>query len=112
MRSLSAGLLVLVVVMALLLPALSYATIIAQQATGAVDFLRPHLEPAAFDRFWRETPPSRYPLLMAWVRRATGGTAISTASAAPVGLTASANHLAQSFLAGSPTCCWTSASSC
>ena len=100
MRSLSAGLLVLVVVMALLLPALSYATIIAQQATGAVDFLRPHLEPAAFDRFWRETLPSRYPLLMAWVRRATGGTAISTASAALSGLTASANHLAQSFLAG------------
>jgi predicted PurR-regulated permease PerM len=100
MRSLSASLLVLLVITALLLPLLSYATIIAQQATGAFEFLRPNLEPAAFDRLWRETLPRRYPLLMAWVRRATGGTAISTASAALTGMATWANHLAQSFLAG------------
>ena len=99
MRSLSASLLVLVVITALLLPALSYATIIAQQAQGAVELLRPHLEPAAFDKLWRETLPKKYPLLMAWVRRATGGTAISTASAALSGAATWANHVAQTFLA-------------
>jgi predicted PurR-regulated permease PerM len=100
MRSLSASLLVLVVITALLLPLLSYATIIAQQAQGAVEVLRPHLEPAAFDKLWRETLPRKYPLLMAWVRRATGGTAVSTASAALSNIAAFANHSAQSFLAG------------
>jgi predicted PurR-regulated permease PerM len=100
MRSLSASLLVLVVITALLLPLLSYGTIIAQQATGAVDFLRPHLEPAAFDKLWRETLPKKFPLIMAWVRRATGGTAISTASAALSNFATFANHMAQSFLAG------------
>ena len=100
MRSLSASLLVLVVIAALLLPLLSYATIIAQQATGAVEFLRPNLEPAAFDKLWRETLPKKFPLLMAWVRRATGGTAISTASSALSGLATWANHVAQTFLAG------------
>lgn len=100
MRSLSASLLVLVVIAALLLPALSYATIIAQQATNAVEFLRPHLEPAAFDKLWRETLPRKFPLVMAWVRRATGGTAISTASSALSALATGANHMAQSFLAG------------
>jgi predicted PurR-regulated permease PerM len=99
MRSLSASLLVLVVITALLLPLLSYATIIAQQAQGAVEVLRPHLEPAAFDKLWRETLPNKYPLLMAWVRRATGGTAISTASAALSGTATWANHVAQQFLA-------------
>jgi predicted PurR-regulated permease PerM len=100
MRSLSAGLLVLVVIVAMLLPLLSYATIIAQQATGAVEILRPHLEPAAFDKLWRETLPEKFPLLFAWVQRLTGGTAISTASSALSGLATWANHLAQSFLAG------------
>ncbi len=99
MRSLSAGLLVLVVITALLLPLLSYATIIAQQAQGAVEVLRPHLEPAAFDKLWRETLPQKYPLLMAWVRRATGGTAMSTASAALSSTATWANHVAQNFLA-------------
>jgi predicted PurR-regulated permease PerM len=100
MRSLAASLLVLVVIVAMVLPLLSYGTIIAQQATGAVEFLRPHLEPAAFDKLWRETLPKKFPLLMAWVRRATGGTAISTASSALSGLATWANHVAQSFLAG------------
>lgn len=99
MRSLSASLLVLVVIAALLLPLLSYATIIAQQAQGAVELLRPQLEPAAFDKLWRETLPRKYPLLMAWVRRATGGTALSTASTALSGAATWANHVAQDFLA-------------
>jgi predicted PurR-regulated permease PerM len=99
MRSLSAGLLVLVVIVAMLLPLLSYATIIAQQATGAVEFLRPHLEPAAFDKLWRETLPQKFPLLMAWVRRFTGGAAMSSATSALSALATWAKHLAQSFLA-------------
>ena len=40
----------LLVIAALLVPLLSYGTIIAQQATGFVDWLRPHLEPDEFDR--------------------------------------------------------------
>lgn len=100
MRSLAASLLVLVVIAALLLPMLSYGTIIAQQATGAVEWLRPHLEPAAFDKLWRETLPKKFPLAMAWVRRTSGGTAASTASAVLSRLAAEANNWAQSFLAG------------
>ena len=102
-QSLAAGLLTLLVIAALLVPLLSYGTIVAQQATGVVDWVRPHLEPAAFDQLWRETLPQKYPLVMAWVRRATGGTAMSTASTVLSTVTSEANHLAQSFLAGLAT---------
>jgi predicted PurR-regulated permease PerM len=98
--SIAAGLLTLLVIAALVVPLISYGTIVAQQATGVVEWARPHLEPAAFDRLWRETLPQKYPLVMAWVRRATGGTAMSTASTVLSTVTSQANHLAQSFLAG------------
>jgi predicted PurR-regulated permease PerM len=101
--SIAAGLLTLLVIAALVVPLLSYGTIIAQQATSVVEWARPHLEPAAFDQLWRETLPRKYPLVMAWVRRGTGGTAMSTASTVLSTVTAEANHLAQSFLAGLAT---------
>ena len=99
-RSLAAGLVVTLVVLALLGPLLTYGTIIAQQAAGFVEWLRPNLEPAAFDKFWRETLPSRYPLIMAWVRRLAGGTTMSTAPSALSRIATEANHLAQSFVTG------------
>src|SRR4030095_4713181 len=99
-RTLAAGLLGVLLTLALVAPLFTLGTIIAQQAAGFVDWLRPNLEPAAFDKFWRETLPSRYPLIMAWVRRLTGGSSLSTASSVLSRVATEVNHLAQSFVTG------------
>src|SRR4030095_11890544 len=99
-RTLAAGLLGVLLTLALVAPLFTLGTIIAQQAAGFVDWLRPNLEPAAFDKFWRETLPSRYPLIMAWVRRLTGGSSLSTASSVLSRLAPHGNHLAQASRCG------------
>ena len=81
-RWLAAGLLVALVTVALAVPVVAYGTLLAQQAMGFVEWLRPWLEPAAFDKLWREDLPRRYPFLMAWVRQSTGGGAMPAASSA------------------------------
>ena len=93
--SVAAAVLVLGCTVVFLLPLVVFAIMLAQQATAAFEWLRPHLEPAALERLWRETLPARYPFLMAWVRESSGGTAMPAASEALGRLTAAVNGFLQ-----------------
>ena len=94
--SAAAAVLVLACVVAILLPLAMFGVILTQQATAAFEWLRPHLEPAALDKLWRETLPARYPFLMTWVRESSGGgTAMPAASEALSRLTSAVNGFLQ-----------------
>jgi len=99
----AASLLVLACVVAILLPLVVFIVILTQQATAAFEWVRPHLEPAAFEKLWRKTPPARYPFLMAWVRESSGA-AVPAASEALSRLTNAVNGFLQlaivQFVAG------------
>src|SRR5687767_14552934 len=69
----AAALLVLLCTVVLLVPVLTYGTLITQQAIAFIAWLRPQLEPHALDRLWTITLPDRYPLLAHWLREAMGG---------------------------------------
>jgi predicted PurR-regulated permease PerM len=99
-RWLAAGLLVLLVTVAIAVPVLAYGTLLAQQAMAFVEWVKPWLEPAAFEKLWREDLPRRYPFLMAWVRTSTGGGALPAATGVLSRVVGEVNHLAQSLLAG------------
>jgi predicted PurR-regulated permease PerM len=101
-HSLAAALLVLLCTVMILVPVLSYGMLLVQQAAGFFDWVRPRLEPAALDRFWRETLPARFPLLMAWLRSAGLGS-MPSGSAALARLTSSAQGVVQAVLAGVAT---------
>ena len=93
---LSATILVLVCMVAVLLPLLTYTTLLVQQASDAVAWLRPRLEPAEIERLWSDTLPRRYPLTMAWIRQLTGGaSAMSFLSATVSRISSVANHMVQ-----------------
>ena len=97
---LAAGLLVALVTVAIAVPIVAYGTLLAQQAMGFVEWVRPWLEPAAFEKLWREDLPRRYPFLMAWVRQSTGEGAMPAASTALSRVLSEVNHFAQSVLTG------------
>lgn len=65
---LAAALIVVLCFVLVLAPVLSYGLIIANQASTVLDWLRPRLEPAAIERFTRETLPQRFPLAAEWLR--------------------------------------------
>jgi predicted PurR-regulated permease PerM len=94
-KSAAAGLLVLGCTVVLLLPLIFFGVMLTQQAMAAFEWLRPHLEPAALEKLWRETLPARYPFLMAWVRESSGGTAVPAASEALGRLTTAVNGFLQ-----------------
>ena len=93
--SAAAGLLVLGCTVVLLLPLVFFGVMLTQQAMAAFEWLRPHLEPAAIEKLWRETLPARYPFLMAWVRESSGGHAVPAASEALGRLTTAVNAFLQ-----------------
>jgi predicted PurR-regulated permease PerM len=93
--SAAAGLLMLGCTVVLLLPLIFFGVMLTQQAMGAFEWLRPHLEPAALEKMWRETLPARYPFLMAWVRQSAGGNAMPVASEALGRLTTTVNGFLQ-----------------
>jgi predicted PurR-regulated permease PerM len=93
--SAAAALLVLGCTVMLLVPLVFFGIMLTQQATAAFDWLRPHLEPAALEKLWRETLPARYPFLMAWVRESSGGNAMPAASEALGRLTTAVNGFLQ-----------------
>lgn len=93
--SASAGLLVLACTVVILLPLVVFAFLLADQASAAFEWLRPHLEPAALEKLWRETLPSRYPFLMAWVRESSGASAVPAASEALARVTGAVNGFLQ-----------------
>jgi predicted PurR-regulated permease PerM len=97
-RWLAAGLLVTLVTIAIALPVVAYGSLLAQQAMAFVAWVRPWLEPAAFEKLWREELPRRYPFVMAWVRQSTGGGAMPAASTVLSAILTEVNHAAQSML--------------
>jgi predicted PurR-regulated permease PerM len=66
---LAAALLVLAATFVILIPVILYGTLIFQQACRFLDWLRPHLEPKEWDRFWREIVPQRQPKLANWLKQ-------------------------------------------
>jgi len=66
--SLSAGLLVLLCTLLLLLPVLGYATLLGQQAVSFFEWVRPRLQPAQIQELWQEALPARFPWIREWVR--------------------------------------------
>src|SRR5262245_30292329 len=66
--SLAAALLVLLVTVTILLPVLSSAALLGQEAFGFFDWLSPRLQPAALEALWEETLPERYPRLAPWFK--------------------------------------------
>jgi predicted PurR-regulated permease PerM len=95
---LAASLLVLLVVVLILAPVLTYGVLIGQQLTSFLDWLRPHLEPHEWDRFWREVLPARSPQLATWLRQLGWEAPPLTAGLARTSEVA--NHYVQLFLAG------------
>jgi len=99
-RNVAAAVLVLLVTVIILVPVLSYGTLITRQAVAFVEWLRPQLQPDAVDRFWQVTLPARYPELAAWIRQASGGTAMPTSGTVLPRVAAEVNHYLQVILGG------------
>jgi predicted PurR-regulated permease PerM len=101
-HSLAAALLVLLCTIMILVPVLSYASLLVQQAAGFFDWVRPQLEPAALDKLWKVTLPARFPLLMDWLR-SSGLGSMPSASAALGRLASTAQGVIQAVIAGVAT---------
>jgi predicted PurR-regulated permease PerM len=92
----SAAVLVLICLVAVLLPLMTYTGLLVQQAVDVLAWLKPKLEPAEIERLWSETLPRKYPLVMSWIRQLTGGgTAMSFLSTAMARVSSGANHMVQ-----------------
>ena len=98
-NGLAATLLVLFSTIVILVPVLTYVVLISQQALEFIDWMRPHLQPQEFARFWHDTLPQRYPQVMAWVRELSGGEGMTAASSTLQGLLGLANAGVQTILA-------------
>jgi predicted PurR-regulated permease PerM len=90
--TMAAGVIVLLCTVVLLIPVLTYGTLITEQAINFIGWLRPQLEPKALEAHWREAM-GRYPLLAAWLRDGPGG--MPTTSSVLTGVAGQANHIAQ-----------------
>ncbi len=93
--TLAAALLVVLCTVVLLVPILTYGTLISQQALAFIAWLRPQLEPTALERLWTVTLPNRYPLVAFWLRQALGGGGVPTTASLLNGVAGQANHVAQ-----------------
>ena len=97
-EGLAAALLVLFCTVVLLIPISLYGVLIGQQAQGFLEWLRPHLEPHEWDRFWREVIPQRSPKIAALLQQFGWEAPPLTAGLARA--SAAANHYVQVFLTG------------
>jgi predicted PurR-regulated permease PerM len=95
---LAAALLVLVVTFLILVPVFTYGVLISQQATAFLDWLRPHLEPQEWDRFWRNVLPQRSPTVAWWLHQVGWEAPPLTAGLARASEVA--NHYVQVLLTG------------
>jgi predicted PurR-regulated permease PerM len=95
---LAAALLVIFCTVVILIPVSLYGVLIGQQAQGFLEWLRPHLEPHEWDRFWREVIPERSPKIAALMRQFGWEAPPLTAGIARA--SAAANHYVQLFLTG------------
>jgi predicted PurR-regulated permease PerM len=95
---LAAALLVIFSTVVILIPVSLYGVLIGQQAQGFLEWLRPHLEPHEWDRFWREVIPERSPKIASLMRQFGWEAPPLTAGIARA--SAAANHYVQVFLTG------------
>jgi predicted PurR-regulated permease PerM len=95
---LAAALLVIFCTVVILIPVSLYGVLIGQQAQGFLEWLRPHLEPHEWDRFWREVIPQRSPKIAALMHQLGWEAPPLTAGLARA--SAAANHYVQVFLTG------------
>ena len=65
---LSATVLVLAVALVILVPVLSVAALLGNQAGAFFDWIRPYLQPEELQKLWSETLPSRFPALQPWFK--------------------------------------------
>jgi predicted PurR-regulated permease PerM len=93
----AAGVLVVLVTVAIAIPVLACGSLVAQQAIAFVEWLRPWLEPQALEKLLREDLPARFPLLMVWVRQSTGDAGMPVASSVLSRVASELNHVAQSL---------------
>lgn len=99
-RTVSAAILTAFCTLLILVPMLGYGTLLAQQAAAFIEWLRPRVEPAAFEKLWREDLPARYPLVASWMREWSGGNAMALAHEAVSRLASAANRFAQVVIVG------------
>jgi predicted PurR-regulated permease PerM len=99
-RGVAAGGLVALCALLLLVPVFAYGALLVQQAGVFFDWLRPWIEPAAFERLWTVELPARWPLLAAWLRESSGGNAMAAAYAALSRFAAWLNDLLQAAVVG------------
>jgi predicted PurR-regulated permease PerM len=97
-ETLAAAVLVLVCTVVILVPVFTYGVLISQQLLGLLEWIRPHLEPHAWERLWRETVPARSPQLAKWMHDL--GWQVPDLAASLGGLASQANHYIQVFLTG------------
>jgi predicted PurR-regulated permease PerM len=97
--SLAAALLVILVTVTILLPVLSSAALLGQEALGFFDWLSPRIQPEALESLWRDTLPGRYPRLARWLNASGDGTMPLLADAL-ARLAAGANNLIQKIVTG------------
>jgi predicted PurR-regulated permease PerM len=95
---LAAAVLVLLCTVVILIPVVTYGVLIGKEVVAFVEWLGPHLEPQAWDRFWRETLPGRSPRLGEWLRQVGWDAPPLTAGLARA--TAAVNRYIQVVLAG------------
>jgi predicted PurR-regulated permease PerM len=97
-RTASAALLVLACTVVLLIPVLSYGTLLARQAADFFEWVRPYLQPGALERFWTETLPRKFPILFAWLSPAEGSASLEVLSNALSRVASGLNRAVQIFL--------------
>lgn len=68
-ESLAAGLLVLVTTIVILVPVVVSLQLLARQALVFFEWIRPHLQPADLERFFKQTLVERLPSLRDWLGR-------------------------------------------
>jgi predicted PurR-regulated permease PerM len=68
-ETLAAGLLVLVTTIVILVPVVVSLHLLARQALVFFEWIRPHLQPADLERFWKQTFIDRLPVLRDWPGR-------------------------------------------
>ncbi|MBI3932097.1 MAG: AI-2E family transporter [Acidobacteria bacterium] len=99
--SLASALVVLACTALILVPVLSLAALLGNQAGAFFEWLKPHLQPAALERLWQETLPERFPGVAAWLPSEERLTPL--VSDALSRLAATANALIQRTVAGLTT---------
>lgn len=77
--TLAAALLVLLVTLVVLVPVLSLAALLGNQAGAFFEWLRPYLQPGELERLLRETLAARFPWLQEWLHEEQLAALFSTA---------------------------------